>query len=312
MHDCSPSSARHPRLASTGLPGANVRHSVANYLAGKHVFFPSPAKLIAAFSLQGEGAMRFSATVLALALGATSAFAQNKPVATGTPAAAVPSSTSLHSKCAKLAGKVTATDATSQAQLFMLRANGWQEISHGFFGSDLTVENYQGEQLSFIYVVPPSTIRDRQFLSIRTMADTDSPDHWVNLRRQLSNFDSVLLKTYQGYHSNHENSGTLQRFHNWNGDHSDKPDSTRQAWRFQSSDELARHRVLAIPYRASEKPLCVPFFLGPNIATAADEIEGDDEITVRKDFTVEITEAKTAAGQPGRTFKIHSPQAKVQ
>jgi hypothetical protein len=68
---------------------------------------------------------------------------------------------------------------------------------------------------------------------------------------------------------------------------------------------------LAIAYRAADRPVCVPFFLGPHIATPAAEIEGEDEITILKDFTVEITEAKTASESPGRTFKIHSRSSKV-
>ena len=85
------------------------------------------------------------------------------------------------------------------------------------FGGDVTIENYHGEPLNFIYVVPPSNVTARQFLSIRTTADTLLPDRWVNLRRQLTDFDTVLFRTYKGYHARGEGSGTLQRFHTWPG-----------------------------------------------------------------------------------------------
>jgi hypothetical protein len=246
---------------------------------------------------------RFSTAIVIGTLGIVPASAQDKPPAA--PGAPI-------NRCAPLAGKVTATTPSSSPQLFILTSGGWQEIVYDPFWTDLTIDSYRGGQLSFIYVVPPSDVRNRQFLSIRTIADTTLPDNFVNLRRNLDDFDTVYYGTYQDYHLNGKPSGTLRRFHTWpNGEHSDTPIDTRQSWTFQSTSEIARHRVLAISYQATNTALCVPFSLGPNIAASAVGLEGDDQITIFKDFSVEITEAKTASGFSGRTFKIRSSPSKV-
>lgn len=246
---------------------------------------------------------RVSSVLLALAMGTIAASAHahllsKPPLPTG--------------RCGPLGNAITATTPSSSPQLFILTTHGWHEVAYSPFGTDLSIDSYRGGQLSFIYVVPPSTVQARQFLSIRTTADTTMPDHFVNLRRGREDFDTAYYATYQGYHLSGEPSGTLRRFHTWKGDRSDVPMETRKSWAFTTNNPVARHRVLAISYQASSGVTCLPFFLGPNIASPSVDLEGDDQITILKDFSVEITEAKTAAGTPGRTFKISSPPSKVQ
>jgi len=173
-------------------------------------------------------------------------------------------------------------------------------------------QNWSGTAVPPFARVPPSDVRTRQFLSIRTIADTMQPDDFVNLRRHHEDFDTVYYGTYQDYHLSGKPSGTLRRFHSWpNGERSDSPTETRQSWAFQTASSISRRRVLAISYQATDKTLCLPFFLGPNIATATTGFEGDDRITILKDFSVEITEAKIASGSSGRTFKIRSSATRL-
>jgi hypothetical protein len=145
-------------------------------------------RVITALFPQGEDMMRFPTTIIIVALGTISALAQENNVAPTSAPTPLPVN-----RCAKLAGKLTATTPSSP-QLFRLTASGWEEVAYNSWGTDLTVDSYQGGRLSFIYVVPPSDVRTRQFLSIRTIADANAPDHWVNLRRQLSDFDTVFLE----------------------------------------------------------------------------------------------------------------------
>ena len=215
-------------------------------------------------------------------------------------------------RCAAISNQLGTPAPFSRPRLFIRYDQNWQEVTSSFIGADLTLPNYSGGKIRFIYAVPPSDNHSRQFLSIRTVADANEPENFVNLRRQHSQFDTVYGGTYDGYHANGETSAMLRRFHKWaSGDRSDEPLSAREAWLFQTKMEQSRRRVLSIPYLASEHLVCVPFVIGPNIATPIDETEGEDEITILKGFVVEITEAKTASGSSGRTFKIRSPVTRV-
>lgn len=240
--------------------------------------------------------MRFQAAIAIAALTCTTAAAQDKAT----------------DHCNPIAAQITARSPFSAPQLFIHMQNGWQEIVYKWFGTDFIVDGYSGGRLRFIYVVPPSDVRARQFLSIRSVAASNDPDDFVNLRRHHDQFDTVYGGTYEDYHQNGKTSAKLRRYHRWpNGERSDTPEESRRSWAFQTRQDIARRRVLAISYRASNQPVCVPFVLGPNIATPSGETEGEDEITILKGFVVEITEAKTASGSSGRTFKIRSLVSKV-
>lgn len=244
--------------------------------------------------------MRFWGLVFAV-LTALPAYAQENAAAT-----------QIQSKCGPVAAKIGNVEPFSRARLFIQYQSEWEEVAPSFFGADFTLEKYSGGRIRFIYVVPPSDQRQRQFLSIRTTADTLDEDTFVNLRRQHSQFDTIHFGAYNGYHSNGEPSAMMRRFHRWpDGDRSDEPKETREAWAFRTRTELARRRVLSIPYRATDQAFCVPFIIGPNIATPAEQSDGEDEITILKGFVVEIAEAKTASRSMGRTFTIRSPVTKV-
>lgn len=244
--------------------------------------------------------MRLPLAILA-ALAAMPAFGQDKVASPPTA-----------NRCAPIASKLGQIEPFSTPRLFIRYDQDWQEITPSLFGPDFTLDKYSGGRINFLYVVPPSDVRLRQFLSVRSVADTIEPDNFVNLRRQHDHFDAVYSGTYEGYHANGDTSAMLRRFHRWpGGDRSDDPKSSRESWSFQTKQELARRRVLSIPFRAGDQPICVPFVIGPNIATPVDEADGEDDITVLKGFIVEITEAKAATGSSGRTFKVRSPVTKV-
>ncbi len=214
----------------------------------------------------------------------------------------------VNDRCSALGGLIAQAPSQSAGRLFIRTDKGWEQITPKLFGADFVMQDYTGGKLRFIYVAPPSTYRGRQFLSIRTIADTDRPDNFVNLRRHHTQFDTVYYGTYQDYHLEGKAEATLRRFHRWSdGQRSDEPAQSRSVWAFSGRNAEARRRVLAIGYTASDLPVCVPFVLGPHIATPAIEEDGEDELLVQKGFTVEVTEAKNGAGGSGRTFTVKSP-----
>lgn len=212
-------------------------------------------------------------------------------------------------RCVPLSSAIAGSTAT-EGRLFIKRQNGWNEVKSSWFGPDYKISDYGGEAVRFIYVAPPSDFAARQFLSIRTIAavDLSANDNFVNLRRHHLQFDTAHIGQYQDYHLSGKASGRLYRFHTWpDGTRSDSPQDVRSSWAFQRNSPSARRRVLAISYLGNgKKSTCVPFVLGPNIATPSVDIEGEDEILVQKSFTIEVTEAKTITGSAGRTFLVSS------
>jgi hypothetical protein len=241
---------------------------------------------------------------------------------TGVDCTSAPSQDSLKiepniNKCSTLSLDQIAMQPTTSGQLFIKTTKSWTEVKSALWGPDYVIPNYHGEKIAFIYVAPPSPNLVRQFLSIRTVADaTDASERIVNLRRHHDQFGTVDSGTYVDYHRDQKTSATLERFHNWRKYtrpdeprvRSDEPDDNRLGWLFNHNNDLSRKRVLGISYRASDKPVCVPFTLGPKIASqiVLEGSEGDDEIYGQLPFIIEISEAKTGTGLRGHTFQIRS------
>jgi len=253
-------------------------------------------------------AMRFPiALAVAAAFGAVSASAQDKPMVPAAPA--VPQKSD---RCEPVAGLLGQGDP-AQGRLFVWHERAWKKVEYQWLADDLEILNYHSEKLRFIYVAPPSKNQGRQFLSIRTTADANDTSDRVNLRKELDrkDWDTVNFGTYQDYHRDGKPIAVLKRYHRWpDGSRSDDPEATRIAWTFRHSQETARRRVLGISYFATDRTVCVPFTLGPNISTFDQEVNGEDEFLVEKGFKIEITEAKTGTGTSGRTFTVHSPESR--
>lgn len=216
-------------------------------------------------------------------------------------------------RCGALPARFLENPASS-GRLFIRNGNVWNEISAGFIGPDYIIPDYAGGPVRFIYLAPAMNYPDLQFLSIRTVADVESGqnDDFVNLRKHHDQKGKVLYGRYQNYHRDGKAAGLLSLFHGWsNGSRSDEPTDTRSSWAFQHEAQVARRRVLAVSYRTSaDRQTCVPFVLGPNIATPEVESDGEDEILVKRGFTLEITEARTATGRAGRTLTVLSKETR--
>jgi hypothetical protein len=262
------------------------------------------------------------AQIVASSSGVAAAFVLALTLFTTVPTAAQPAAQPLLQvdRCAHIASLVAATPAATTGRLFILAGKSWTEVTPDSWlgGAGYTIPNYHGERLAFIYLAPPSANSGRQFLSIRTVADAEVADHFVNLRKLRQQFGRVYFGTYQGYHLNGEAHGPLRIFHLWSdSSRSDEPIDTRQSWAFQhakSIDDRSRRRVLAISFRTGAGSTCVPFILGPNIASpiVLEGAEDEDDILGQMPFIVEITEAKQGDGSPGRTFLIRSQPARTR
>ena len=245
--------------------------------------------------------MRLLVAIVMAALGAASVLAQEGAKAQ------IPSKSN---RCEPLGGLLNEGDP-NDGRLFIWHEKVWKKIEYRWLQDDLELPNYHSEKLHFIYVAPPSNFRGRQFLSVRTIADANENTR-VNLRKETDpTEDTVNFGAYVDYHDNGKPITVLRRYHAWpDGSRSDDPEQTRMAWSFKSSRETARRRVLAVSYVATDRIVCVPFTLGPNISSVDREINGEDIFQVDKGFKIEITEAKTGSGSSGRTFTVHSAKSK--
>lgn len=218
--------------------------------------------------------------------------------------------------CGPVADLLTESGRQGVGRLFIRDAGQWHEADYSWWnGASYSLSKYRGEQLAFIYAVPPSPPDIRQFLSIRTTNYNDSSTNYVNLRKRKGRKGSpftesqVYVGQYQDYHQDSKSSGILTVFHQW-FDHSrsDTPEDTRRAWAFHGPIEPARRRVLGVSFVGSPvRTTCVRFWLGPNIGAPNDDdasAEGYDEAV--GPFKLEISEVKTGTGTSGRTFTVRS------
>src|SRR6185437_5049416 len=71
--------------------------------------------------------------------------------------------------CGPVADLLTESGRQGVGRLFIRDAGQWHEADYSWWnGASYSLSKYRGEQLAFIYAVPPSPPDIRQFLSIRT------------------------------------------------------------------------------------------------------------------------------------------------
>ena len=147
--------------------------------------------------------------------------------------------------------------------------------------------------------LPPMMVRIMTFVTLRK--------HHVTYPRQVD-FDA-----YRQYHlEDNNNNPDLHFYHHWDSkNRSDEPETTRRSFAFNEAltaqdQHKPLRKLLTISYHTSAgRVTCVPFYLGPDLASFVTQDVGD-EVVLELPFIIEISEAKTAAGQAGGTFVLQS------
>ena len=217
-------------------------------------------------------------------------------------------------RCSALGTNLPAVDQLTDSKLFFLTVDGWQEVSESsskaawFSQSVMHITSKGKEFLRFIYVPKPDNSLDPQFLAIKTAVKNPEVNDFVVLRKHHRIISGgVFFGSYQDYHKNLRGGySVLRNYHFWDRNvRSDEPTSTRSAFAFQNEKESSSRRLLSIRYETSrERVTCVPFRLGTNLSESILADDGESEVSLHIPFRVEITEARTADGNSGRTFTL--------
>ena len=256
--------------------------------------------------------MRLPAAIMAAALGTVPALAQTLPP--------IP----LDRTCSPVAKELSASPTSDASKLYLLTKAGppvaIPQHSEWPLSKDFSLPEYKdGKVLRFIYVPRPKKAEKPQYLAIRTRSVGSADYNYVALKKQKTPFSKEeYYDEYKDYHDGvNDNSRILRHYHDWHPDRSDTPDSTRKSYNFNSSEwftnlfkkkkEISVRRLLTISFATSEDhQSCVPFSLGPHLATACEPAGDDDcdQIALLNSFTIDVTEARTFDGESGETFTI--------
>ena len=257
--------------------------------------------------------MRLIGFAVLATLGASPAVAQEN-TARGLP---------LGPSCTPIANQLRAEPIGETSKLYIQAKNrSFVPVSRTWLLNDgFSLPEYKdGQVLKFIYVPRRKIASKPQYLAIRTRSVGVTDYNFVTLKKQKTrSARDVEYGTFNQYHKGlTDNSTVLRHYHDWYPDRSDTPSTTRNAYLFNQSEwysglfkkkkEISIRRLLTIKFQTAEDhQTCVPFSLGPHLATACelDSEDADcDEVSLLNSFVVDITEARTFSGEAGATFTV--------